>query len=480
MQGDDTLPLRVGLAGPPRRQAREAAAQARLPLLVLVFVVSLILPLYIYLGSLRLTPFLLVLLPAFVPVFLLWLVGGRVRHKTADYLVLFYCLWSGLALAVAHGLSNAIEPIGIVFVQTLGSYLLGRCLVRSKESLRRVLYVFLALQLLILPFAMVEAVTAKALYLDIFRAIGPTYANVVKDARLGLDRVQGPFEHPILFGIYCASLLAAVYYLFDGARSRLPQAAAVSLLSANAVLSLSSGALLAMTVQFGMIAWAKIFAGVAHRWRLFVLLLCAVYLTIDLLSNRTPFDVFVDYLTFNSSTAYNRILIWQYGSAEVMRHPLFGIGLNEWTRAWFMSTSIDNFWLVTAIRYGLPGFLALAGAFVLILVGAGRRVGLDEETGRLRLGMTISFVGTAFAISTVHIWDATLCWFMFLLGSSVWLTEAGEAPRSRPSRRREERAPPPADGRAARPDSPDRGARAASQPGPLLGNLRGRHPPSSH
>ena len=49
---------------------------------------------------------------------------------------------------------------------------------------------------------------------------------------------------------------------------------------------------------------------------------------------------------------------------EVGRHPVFGIGLNDWTRPWWRAkmASFDNFWLLQAMRFGLPTliFLALA------------------------------------------------------------------------------------------------------------------------
>ena len=49
------------------------------------------------------------------------------------------------------------------------------------------------------------------------------------------------------------------------------------------------------------------------------------------------------YFTFSTTSAYNRIIIFEYGSAEVMRNPIFGIGLGDWIRPVWMSDSMDNF-----------------------------------------------------------------------------------------------------------------------------------------
>jgi hypothetical protein len=98
------------------------------------------------------------------------------------------------------------------------------------------------------------------------------------------------------------------------------------------------------------------------------------YVGIDLFSTKTPFHVFVNYFTFSKQSAYNRILIFEYGTAEVARHPVFGIGLGDWERPVWMSDSMDNFWLVTAVRYGVPAlFLLLLGLLLGILWKAGQR-----------------------------------------------------------------------------------------------------------
>ena len=118
-------------------------------------------------------------------------------------------------------------------------------------------------------------------------------------------------------------------------------------------------------MQTGLIGWEVLTRGIRARWRLLSLGCVLAYFSIDLLSNRTPFHVIVTYLTFNVQTGYNRILIWQYGSAEVLRHPIFGIGLGDWERPAWMSSSMDNFWLVIAVRYGLPAFILICRAVIL-------------------------------------------------------------------------------------------------------------------
>ena len=129
--------------------------------------------------------------------------------------------------------------------------------------------------------------------------------------------------------------------------------------------SLSSGPFTALATQSGLIGWDKLTSKIKYRWSLLAGLFAFAYVTVDLLSNRSPVQVFISILTFNPRSAWNRMNIWHYGTAEVGRHPIFGIGLGEWERAEWMSRSMDNFWLVIAVRHGLPGFILYIGPILL-------------------------------------------------------------------------------------------------------------------
>jgi hypothetical protein len=187
------------------------------------------------------------------------------------------------------------------------------------------------------------------------------------------------------------------------------------------VLSLSSGALAALFVQYVLIGWDKITKTIAYRWRILSALIVSVYLLIDLLSNRTPFHVIVTYLTFSTGSSYNRILIWNYGTAEVWRHPFFGIGFADWEHPSWMSSSMDNFWLVIAVRYGLPAFILLAAAFIFLFRDVGRIKYTNNNIIKYRSGIFTSLAGLIIAGCTVDYWNAIYCWFLFLLGSGVWM-----------------------------------------------------------
>ena len=167
----------------------------------------------------------------------------------------------------------------------------------------------------------------------------------------------------------------------------------------------------------------------------------SAFVVTDLLSDRTPFHLFVDYATFNTRNSYNRILIWEFGTADVMRSPLIGHGTDEWERPAYMSNSMDNFWLVIAYRYGLVGLALLASVFMLTLFRASMGGTAGDDEAAIRLGYVFAVVATMVAIVSVHLWNNSYIWLMFVLGAGGWLVEAAR-PRNEAKVRRGQAAPP--------------------------------------
>jgi hypothetical protein len=435
-------PARAGRPG-----SAASRAGSRFGFLLPVFVLCLIVPVSFKLGDLRLTPYRLFLLLALLPLAIAWLTGAAGRIRLPDLLVLAYTLWCALSILLWHP-SKFVEPAGILIIESFGAYLVGRLAVRSSADLARLARALFLVLLLVLPFAIVETGSGAPAYLRLFEAFGEVYDDVQNEPRLGLERVQGPFEHPILFGIFASTAFALAFYtsggfagLFRNLRGTLVQALSGIL----TFLSLSTGPLLALLIQIGLIGWDWLFRRNPKRWRNLILLVVAGYVTVDLLSNRTPFEVFVSYATFNTSTAFNRVLIWEYGTQNVLRSPFIGIGFNPWQRPYWMPASIDNFWLVVAIRHGLPAIGFLLAAFALAILRAALRKGLDAADAAARTGLLTVLVATCVAIASVHLWNATYCWFLFLLGATGWAADAppgtSAAPAAGPEPERDRAAP---------------------------------------
>lgn len=420
----------IAKSPPPERPVRlpagsRAAPRDKASPFAVTFVLSLVVPLILFVGNVRASPYLVLLVVSFFPLVFMWLSGRVGPVSLPDCLMLGATLWAALALMVNHGVVPMIEPSGIVLLETFGSYLVGRCLVRGPQGMLTIGRVYIVALVAMLPFAIIEAVTTRSLWLQMFSFVGPVYLPVNAGERLGLWRSQVGFEHPILFGLYVSSLFA---FLLTTRKTSSGKFLCTILSGILTFVSLSTGALLCFMVQTIMLFWSFL---IKHRnkWKIFISGVVFIYILIDVLSNRTPFHVFVSYLTFNSSSSYYRILIWRYGSENVAANPIFGIGMNDWVRPEWMISSVDMFWLLFAMQYGLPGACMLAAAILLILFRAGRPRNLPEITAQIRRGLIISIVALIVALWSVALWRVSYCWFFFLVGCAHWLTELETRPR---------------------------------------------------
>lgn len=404
-------------------QARTKAARRGSLLLVYLFFLALILPTEasLFLGPLRLSPYRVVLILAIVPCLFRLLTGAAGKITAPDVLILLHVLWAAMALINAHGIEESWEFAGIYAIETVMPYLIARCYIRSAEDFVKAIRIHFVIVVALIPFAFYESVTGHHLVREAARAAFGGPPLPVIDPRLGLDRAFGPFEHSILYGVFAASVLATAFYTLGRRRSMMGAVRRGGLVALATFFSLSAGPLVAFVAQAGFIAWDRLTQRIRNRWTALGGLFVAAWTTVSLLSTRSPIIVFIWYFTFNVHTAYNRVLIWEYGTGEVMRHPIFGIGLSEWERADWMTASIDNFWLAEAVRYGLPALAFLVAAILLILIRLGSLKHLDRQMLDYRTGLLITIIGLCVAGATVHFWNAVFCLFMFLLGSGMWL-----------------------------------------------------------
>ncbi|MEL6677596.1 MAG: O-antigen ligase family protein [Pseudomonadota bacterium] len=453
----ETAPLRPGRAGigGPSREA-----DLRLPLIATLYLCSLVLPMTVAVGPVILSMYRLVLLLAFVPLALNWIMGRYDRVYLADLMLLGFVVWYMLAMFVHHG-SWAIEAGGQNAVDAFGAYLLARASVRSAAQFRAMVKYLVLAVLFTLPFAVYEALTAVPILNQILANIPGVnvHPNMDTGGRLGLDRVQGPFEHPILYGVFCASVLSLAYLV----RGSVPSAGVAVF---GGFLSLSTGALMAMMVQIGLLGWNWITRSIRARWKLLLALTVLGYIVIDLLSNRSPVQVLITYATLNSATGYWRLAIWEHGSQNVLNNPLFGIGFNDWVRpAWMISGSVDNFWLLIAMRSGLPGVILMIGGFFLAIRGVARvKAPADSALVQCQRAWLITLVAVFLAICTVHVWNGTYSFLFFLIGAGVWMIgaetddaapAAAAAPELRGHLRQSAPRPPAPEPAASAPPAPD-------------------------
>ena len=392
----------------------------RLPLPVSLFLFSLILPWIISVGPLNLSVYRIVLLIMMIPCLVGWMRGQAGRIRAEDGFILLYCLWGIASLINAHGFGGALEPGGILFVETIGAYLLARCYIRDADGFRAMARLLVILVFLLLPFAVYEWITGNKPLLSLLGEILPTVEVTKMEPRLGFWRVQGPFSHSILFGAICSSTLALTYMVVG--KAPLQQFLLASAVFFAAATSMSSAPMASLALQIFLIAWNGAFRAYTIRWKLLLSIVLLGYFFIEFGSNQGAIKFYISYFTFDKETGWFRILIWDYGSASVLNHPLLGVGLGYWVRPIWMPESVDNFWLLTGMRHGLPALGLLVGACALIVAGVARN-GIDESLQRYRTAYLICLITYFIVGTTVHFWTASYVWFLFILGSGAWFSD---------------------------------------------------------
>ncbi|MDQ0559938.1 O-antigen ligase [Rhizobium mesoamericanum] len=284
----------------------------------------------------------------------------------------------------------------------------------------------------LVPFALWEWLTGAKPLLVAFGTIFPTVDEAPMVPRMGLWRVQGPFSHSILFGVFCGSMLALVSTVARTDRSRFAHILLVCLVGGITVMSMSSAPIAGIAFQIALLSWEKALRVFRYRWTLLGGLALIGYLVIALGSNQTPVQFYISRFTFDQQTGWYRLAIWNYGSASVANHPIFGIGLGDWARPqWMGSDSVDNFWLLTSMRFGLPGLLLMFLSWAYLWTSIGLRKQLNYTLSVYRTGYLICMVTFVFVGSTVHFWGPTYSWFFFAAGCGAWLLDA-KAPQNNP------------------------------------------------
>ncbi|GAG91243.1 unnamed protein product, partial [marine sediment metagenome] len=149
------------------------------------------------------------------------------------------------------------------------------------------------------PFSVLESITGQNLIRELSTALTGSNFGSSLNLRMGLHRAFGPFDHPILYGVFTASAIGLTVFLrSSGKVRRKGHRLRIAIVLAACVSSVSSGALAALVIQIMLAFWERFARAIQHRWILLSSLLLMMYIIIDLISNRSGIKVLLSYLTF--------------------------------------------------------------------------------------------------------------------------------------------------------------------------------------
>lgn len=416
MTGEEIAGNRVRLGRRPLPNRPRGAAPAVNPVArakgrrtgyspVLLFVLVLIVPVQFSLdiGGVVLSPVRAFLIVIFFPALLAFLKAGERLHAF-DYCMLGYSLWTAVGMFSNNGIGAGIQASGQFFLETTGLYLMVQAYVRHPSQIRATVRLLFGIVVILGLLGIPEALSHRP-YLMQFASLvtGRGEFESPAEGRLGLMRVTSVFLHPILYGLFCASILSLVWYLERDPLLRMIKGA---LIACATFLSLSSAPILVFMLQLLLILTDRI----TRRMRLRMVKIGAAVLAMVAALNVTTrigaFGVLAYYLTFNPHNAFYRALIWEHGIDDVLANPILGINPENWTRLPWMGTSIDNYWIFQAMQGGIPSVVLIALCIFTIWRRLYRRPdrAVPPVVARLRKGWS-------FAILSLVICGATVAFF---------------------------------------------------------------------
>ncbi|MEO1281835.1 MAG: hypothetical protein AAFV69_08880 [Pseudomonadota bacterium] len=392
-------------------------ALAIVPLPVTILIISILCPteFSLFIGGLRLPPNRLVLL-VLLPIAIMRLMSSRsVKPKAFDFIFLTFGFMTLFVYTIHSGKDGLIYG-GSVALECLGGYFIARAYVRTPEMLRQTLRVMLLTISIAALIALPEFLLGQNFTHDILRQLTGYHHPTAVQTRLGLTRAYGTFDHPIHYGTFCASMLALLMY---AERKRAVRRKRAALIVGATFLGLSSAPLLSLALQAALITWDRTTRAIATRISATTGAIVVLYVAIDLVSSRSPLAILATRLTLDTWTGYYRLFIWEHGMKNVWDNPWLGLGLADWARPWWMvADTIDAYWLVLAMRQGIPSFLVLALGIALLIRATvvNRRRLTDPDARNMLRGWTMSLVALCLIGSTVHYWNVLQTYMFFLIG----------------------------------------------------------------
>lgn len=395
----------------------------------------------LYLGEFRLPPHRIALLALFPFAVFRLVTRGDIHLRAFDGLFIAFGAWLLMAYTYHGTSSGGFVYGGSLALETTASYLIARAWVRDIEILRSTLKVALMAVAIAALIALPETLFGQIFTHDVLARLTGHYHPTAVHTRLGLTRAYGTFDHPIHYGTFCAALLAMYWYSERGAFTR---ARRTALVSGATFLGLSSAPILCLMIQGALIVWERLSRGIAGRLWITLAGILVVYFAVSLVATRSPIAIFATGLTLDASTGYYRLLIWEHGLANVANHPIIGIGLADWNRpSWMAADTIDAFWLLLAMRSGLPSVLILVTALALLVSAVNKRGVRHKQaaTRALSRGWLFSLIALCFIAATVHFWNVSQTFFFFFIGLAGALADPKPQRSAQSSRKRSSQYP---------------------------------------
>lgn len=364
------------------------------------------------LGGIRVEPYRVLLL--------VYLILGfqnliQEKYQLKELYLLIFLLLASISLLVNHGTSGIQSSI-ILFLETFICYFIGKQVTKNngKLGLRWLLGAFLVGYLIMVPLAIIESQNGYRITHVIASKLAGTWTEpYLGDSyiRYGLYRSSVIFSHPILYSIIAALFFLLSIRLFPKVKQRVYSYIAYLTALITAV---TSAGILMVCVQFGLIIIERLRRLIPNIYNYVISLGVIIIILLELFSTRGAIKVVMTIIALNPYTAWARYNQWTEAWDDVAENWYLGIGFNDWSRPFWMPDSIDSYWLLMFLRFGL-----IATSFLILFWFATTRdlyVAYRKHNDKTLFYMFIAVVSLIIGVITVALFDRALLIAFFTLG----------------------------------------------------------------
>jgi hypothetical protein len=368
----------------------------------------------LFIGDIRLPIIRLMILLLMLPAAVGFLNHRGGRLHTFDIAFFAFVLWTVMCIIGYRG-AGGIQEAGVYGVEWGVTYVVAVAFAKTMGRLRAILNALILIVMVLGLFAMAEALTNTPYMANFGRQVMGIPPLIPSELpRLGMMRARTVFSHPILYGVFAASMISFAWYLTPNLVLRMVKTGGVAVAT---FFSLSAGGLAVMAIQLMAIAGDIGSKGIPQRFKLITLGLTLVLVFVHFAAESGVYRL-VQLITLDGGSAFYRTLIWEHGIDDVMRNPLFGLRPETWTRLYWMPLSIDNFWLAQAMRGGIPSVVFFFTALIIMLRVMFRSPdsALPPTLAALRRAWAFAMAGIVIGGATVFFFDKIPPYLGLLMG----------------------------------------------------------------
>jgi hypothetical protein len=332
------------------------------------------------------------------------------RHFVlCDFLAVATASWMIIASASAAG-ASAIPTAGGDALDFLGGYLIARAYFFGRPALDTFVRVLKVFAIIAVIFGLADSISGRLITHETFSALfGSEWYP--PGLRNGWVRAESTFDHPILFGVFCA-LTAAILLYWE--KSFLRRSVAVGFCLLGCLLAQSSASLLTLSLVLAAFAYDQLLQRSPWRWGVFWIAIGLLLLAVFVVTEH-PLGWVLSHLTFDPQTGFYRIMIWDAASTYIAQSPWIGHAY-QLVNDLIIDATVDCMWLVYGLRFGVPMIILFFLTNISAFFPSRRERTGDPYMDQMRRAFALVLVMFMFTGLTVHFWNYILMFWGICLG----------------------------------------------------------------